>query len=159
MKRTPLPPMSKERREEFAAAGIPHPTSTFKPSRKASKAKRPKATGPDRNTVEVVLERDHWSCVVCGEPLHGDRGINWSIHHRVRRSQGVDNLPSNLIAVCGHGTAGCHSNIHAAPAKAREAGWLLRSTDIPAEVPMAHSQHGWVRLAADGEWTRSEEGA
>lgn len=43
-------------------------------------------------------------CAVCGDPSE-------SYHHIVRRSQGGDDTPANLLAVCGHGTRGCHSLI------------------------------------------------
>jgi hypothetical protein len=48
---------------------------------------RPKLTGPSREVVEMVLERDHYSCASCGGELYGDRGTGWSIgHRRPRRS-------------------------------------------------------------------------
>lgn len=146
--------ISPKRRAALAAAGITHPSTTFasptKPmTRKA--AKRSADTGPDQATVDLVLERDGYSCVVCGEGLRGHRGEGWAIHHRVLRSQGVDNRPSNLVAACSP----CHVDIHAGPAKAREAGWLLKSTDVPEKFRVAHSQHGWVLLNNVGGWTRT----
>lgn len=145
-----LNPMSERQRTARAAEGDAYPTSTFR-KRKQAKAttKRPADTGPDQATVDLVLERDGYSCVVCGEGLHGRRGDGWAVHHRVLRSQGVDNRPSNLIAVCSL----CHGDIHGGPAKAREAGWLLKSTDAPEKFRMAHSQHGWVLLDNVGGWT------
>lgn len=151
-----LNPISAKRRAALAEAGIVHPTSTFaslaKPLQRSGQ--RSADTGPDQGTVDLVLARDNWSCTVCGDPLHGRRGSEWSIHHRLRRSQGLDNRPANLISVCGHGTAGCHSDIHGGPAKAREAGWMLRSTDVPDQFRMAHSQHGWVVLDNRGKFRR-----
>lgn len=153
-----LNPISAKRRAKLAAAGVVFPTTTFtSPAKPAMKAgKRPAATGPDQATLDLVLARDNWSCVVCGEGLHGRRGHEWSIHHRIRRSQGVDNRTSNLITVCGDGCTLCHGDIHGAPAKAREAGWLLHSTDVPEEFRMAHSQHGWVLLDNQGGLVRVE---
>lgn len=158
MKQTPISPMSAKRRAKLAAAGIAYPATTFAsttgPTLKTGK--RPADTGPDQATVDLVLARDNFSCVVCGDGVHGRRGREWSIHHRLRRSHGVDNRPSNLIVACGDGCSRCHGDIHAGPAKAREAGWMLRSTDVPEEFRMAHSQHGWVLLDNEGEWTRVE---
>jgi hypothetical protein len=162
----PLKPMSEKKRAELAAQGVVFPTSTLRPvsPKKAAAAKasgrplRPKPTtntGPDRLTVDAVLERDMHSCVVCGLGLAGVRGVDWSIHHRIRRSQGLDNTPPNLISVCGNGTQGHHGAIHAEPGWAREfGGWLLRGTETPLVVPVL-IDHGsrWVYLTADGSYS------
>lgn len=150
LRRSPLSPMSSKRRAMLAAHGVAHPSSTLV-TRTVTK-KRPADTGPDAATVDACLERDAWSCVVCGEALHGRRGFDWTVHHRKLRSQCGDNRLSNLICVCGHGTVGCHGDIHAAPAKAQEAGWIVSREDDPAQVLMAHSQRGWGRLTNDGGW-------
>jgi hypothetical protein len=159
MRRTKMRTMSDRRRELLAKAGIEHPTSTFTPKKpKMATAKRPTNTGPDAHTVDLVLARDHWQCVVCGDPLHGRRGRHWSLNHRKLKSQGVDNRPCNLIAVCGDGAfTGCHAALHASPAKAYLGGWLLRSTDDPAAVPVIHFIHGHVRLTVDGGHTQYRE--
>ena len=159
MNRTPISPISAKRRAKLAAAGVVHPVSTFGPPKnKAPKlaAGRKAGTGPDRATVDVVLGRDGHSCVVCGAGLSGLRGVDWSVHHRLRRSQGLDNRPANLVSVCGHGTAGCHSNIHAGPAAARRAGWLIKGVQEPVSIPMAHALLGWVLLDNAGGWTRTD---
>lgn len=138
--------MSPKQRARFKARGVEHPTSTFLPPSSSSKSTPRRAdTGPDQATVEVVIERDGGSCVVCGEGVSGTRGLDYSIHHRKRRSQGGDNRLSNLVLVHGHGTAGCHGRIHKEIAKAQEGGWLLLSTDEPERVPMAH--HVYAVLA------------
>lgn len=160
MKRTTgLKLISEKRRAKLAAAGVVHPGSTFarkptavKPGKRA--AKRSAGTDPDAATVDLVCERDDWRCVVCGDPIRGRRGSEWSVHHRKLRSHGVDNRPANLILVCGHGTSLCHGAIHAGPNAAREAGWMVRSTADPAATVMAHSQHGWVLLDNEGGLAR-----
>jgi hypothetical protein len=159
------PPLTRAERiarlAKLAAAGV-FPASTL--VRADRMVKRPGSKQRDRgvpqSVVELVLGRDHWQCCVCGGELHGQRGFDWSLHHRLRRSQGIDHSPSNTVSVCGHGTVGCHSDIHANPAKARETGWLLRSTDDPLKVVMAHAVHGWVLLDNYGSWTsvNGEEG-
>lgn len=155
MRRTKrLAPISPKRRAALAAAGQPFPSSTFaSPVVSPPKPRaRPSQTGPDQATVDAVLQRDQWSCCVCGGALHGTRGVDWSVHHRLRRSQGGDNRLSNLVSVCGHGTAGCHSDIHAGPNAAREAGWLVNRGDDPEQKPMAHALYGHVFLLNSGQW-------
>lgn len=143
---------------QLAGQGNPWPTSTLI-TRKPKAGKRTD-TGPDRATVDVVLERDGYGCSVCANALYGPRGSAWSIHHRVRRGQHVDNRPSNLISVCGGADVpGCHQEIHSHPVQAREAGWLLRGTDEPAQSVMAHALYGFVLLGDDGRVSHSRKDA
>jgi hypothetical protein len=147
--------MSAKRRAQLAELGITYPTSTLLP--KPSKRKgKPADTGPDAHTVELVLQRDAYQCVICADPLHGLRGVDYSLHHRKLRSAGVDHRASNLISLCGNGTAGCHGAVHAEPAKARRGGWMLRGTDDPSAVPVLHVLHGRVLLGVDGSVTKVE---
>ncbi len=141
----PLAQVSTRRTERGSAAL--HPVR--------SNAAGPKLTGPDRTTVDAVLERDQHSCIVCGLGLCGERGLDWSIHHRKRRSQGGDNSPANLISVCGHGTAGCHGAIHATPGWARDfGGWLVKGSEDPARVRvLVEAGSHWVYLTADARYS------
>jgi hypothetical protein len=50
-------------------------------------------------------------------------------HHVIRRSQGGDHDPGNLIWVCNP----CHENIHRNPAEARKLGLLARPTHTNRE--------------------------
>lgn len=50
----------------------------------------------------IVLARDGWKCRNCG------RVAGLSVHHRVPRSKGRDDRPSNLIALC----LACHDTQH-----------------------------------------------
>lgn len=149
MKRTEIRKISADRLEQFGGR-MPH-NSLQKPGtpRNASKAKRWTDTGPDDATVDAVLIRADGKCESCGDPLYGRRGIEYSIHHRKRRSQGGDNRLSNLAALCGHGTSGCHGACHSEIERARQAGLLLRSTERSEEVPMEHAK-GTVLLDNDG---------
>ena len=151
LRRTKLATMSAKRRAEYEAQGV-RPTSTFKPKPpKMATAKR-KDTGPDKATVDAVRARDRGRCTCCGDPAYGERGRDWSISHRKLRAQGVDNRLSNLMLSCGNGVAGCEGWIHAHPERARQAGWMLLSTENPEEKPVEHSQHGLVLLLDDGTW-------
>lgn len=123
--------------------------------RVAHKTSRSVSTGPDANTVEAVLERDAYSCAVCGELVGSRRGVDYSIHHRRPRrmggtSQPDTNLPSNLLTVCGSGTTGCHGHIESHRADAYDAGWLLHASDVPSQTPILHALHGWVFCTDDG---------
>jgi hypothetical protein len=143
--------ISDKRRAKLAAEGIEFPTSTFATKPKKSTAKGRRDTGPDRATAERVAERESQGCAVCGKFLDGPRGSAWSVHHRVRRGQGVDNALSNLLAVCGgRDVQGCHQQLHDSPAKARKGGWILRGSDDPKVCKVAHYLFGWVLLLDDG---------
>jgi 5-methylcytosine-specific restriction endonuclease McrA len=155
MRRTQMRNISAKKLAKLAEQGITHPTSTLL-SRKPVTAKRGRDTGPDKATVDAVLERDGYQCVVCSGGLHGTRGVGYSVHHRKLRSQGGDNRLSNLISVCGHGTAGCHSNLHGAPTNARKAGWIVSRQREPAQTVMAHSLYGFVLLDDQGGWSKWE---
>ena len=114
-----------------------------------------RSTGPDRLTVDAVLERDRHSCAVCGHGLSGARGWGWSIQHRRPRRAGGDprpdtNLPSNLIPVHGSGTTDCHGRIESHRAESYENGWLLHGGDVPSQQAICHAVHGWCYLTDDG---------
>ena len=105
-----------------------------KPTRK-SPAKR--STGPTKDVREIVLDRARHSCERCGNLL----GMNmfYSIHHRIPRGMGGSdraelNLPSNLMALCGSGTTGCHGWIESNRSSSYEDGWLCYRNDDPATV-------------------------
>ena len=75
--------------------------------------------------------------------------------HRVGRAQGGPWCPSNALALCSRDHRWCHAN----PAKARDLGWLLRSTDDPLSVPAVMAWRGWFLLANDGGLTPTERTA
>ena len=60
--------------------------------------KRKKAGRTQWDVLRFKLNRH---CAVCGDPSQ-------SAHHIVRKSQGGDDVPENLIGLCGHGTRRCH---------------------------------------------------
>lgn len=80
------------------------------------------------------------------------QGAVHSIHHREPYGMGgrpghVDS-PAELLAVCGHGTAGCHGHIEANRERARAMGWLAtRGTSAVRSVLYRGRP---VRLLADG---------
>jgi hypothetical protein len=110
-----------------------------KPS--APKRKPPKDDGLTRAVRHLVLERDGWACVCCGQSVIGRR---YSLQDRKRRSQGGRRVPSNLITVLGSGTTECHERIDSRRDPQDEAkGYTVRSYDDPAMVPVMYfSPHG-----------------
>jgi 5-methylcytosine-specific restriction endonuclease McrA len=58
--------------------------------------------------------------------------LGTQVHHRKRRSQGGAHALSNCLWVC----FACHTFIHMAGGKAYDQGWLVRSGDDPAEIPV-----------------------
>lgn len=88
-----------------------------------------------------IAKRDLWSCVCCGVGVQGDRGVSWSIHHRIPRGMGGTtdprlNSPANLVLLCGSGTTGCHGSVEHYRDKARERGLLLWRSQDPETVPV-----------------------
>ncbi|MFB6392578.1 HNH endonuclease [Polymorphospora lycopeni] len=155
-RRTPLSPMSGRRRAQYAVAGLPIPFSTLARSghvreSKPVKSRRPKVTGPDKATVAAVIARDG-GCVRCGRPVSGQRGVDYSIHHRRLRSQGGDNSLTNLIVLCGDGVRGDHGWAHHNRTAALDLGLIVSGMADPAEAPVSHRQLGSVFLLVDGLW-------
>lgn len=60
------------------------------------------------------------------------------------------NTPSNLVALCGSGTTGCHGRIEAHPKIAAELGYRVRQGARPADVAIVTHTNGVVRLLDDG---------
>lgn len=115
-----------------------------------------RVTAPSQSTVETVLARDRQACARCGVTLTGPRGLGWSIHHRVPRGMGGTkrrdiNSASNLAALCGSGTTGCHGWIEQNRAEGIKTGFLVSKFGPVAEkVPVWHFQYGQVFLLPDG---------
>ncbi len=161
-RKKPIGQMSAKRAAEIKAAGLPA-FSTFVRQGPRSAQREPKprktSTGPTRATVELVLDRDGHACVKCGLGLHGTRGVDYSIHHRKLRSQGGGHTADNLVAMCGHGSAGCHSWAHSRRGAAERLGLIVPSAYEPATFPLWHAIHGRVLLVADGSWQPIEVAA
>jgi len=94
----------------------------------------------------MVLERDGYACVCCGQSVIGQR---YSLGHRLRASQGGRAVPSNLLTFLGWGGEGHHGRIDSRRDPADEAkGFTVRSWQNPADVPvMVFSEHGSGVLA------------
>ncbi|QKW15327.1 HNH endonuclease [Verrucosispora sp. NA02020] len=164
-RRAGLRPFSPKRLAALAEQGI-RPWSTLNStgaglSRAAGKDAKPtprlRDTGPDKGTVATVVARDFGRCARCGGPVSGQRGVDYSVHHRRARAMGGTvrpdtNEPQNLLLLCGSATSpdGCHHRVESSRAEAYELGFLVRQAQDPAEVPVLHAVHGRVLLADDG---------
>lgn len=113
-------------------------------------------TGPDKQTRQVVLERDSWTCACCGDPIDL-RG--YSLQHRVPRGAGGTsdpeiNNPSNLITLCGSATSGCHGAAEGRSKVMNRAGYWLERGQDPETTPVFHMAFGgYVLLGVDGTLT------
>jgi hypothetical protein len=106
---------------------------------------------------ENVLARSGGVCECCGLERYE------SLHHRTPRGMGGStdpalNSPANIVAVCGHGTAGCHGKIEVSRAVATEYGWLVPRGQDPGTAPILYrgvwcvlAPGGWVETVAPRE--------
>lgn len=69
--------------------------------------KQPPRVIADKRDWEVLRSEKLGPCRCCGNTY----GV--SLHHLVPRSQGGDDLPWNLVPLCGSGTSGHHGKVEA----------------------------------------------
>lgn len=119
---------------------------------------------PTPAVVDLVVHRDEKRCAWCGDAVWGERGTDWSLHHRRARGMGGDrrpdsNSPSNLVLVHGSGTTGCHGVIESRRAEALERGFLISklSTEPASSHAVEHAAHGWTYLLSDGSTSTDPE--
>ncbi len=119
--------------------------------------RHPAPKGPDNATVLVIVARATVNgvlrCEVCGEPIHGSRGYDWSIHHRRHRDGKPDSHTApNLLLVGGaDNVSGCHGRIHQNGRWAKANGLSLsRAAGVDPLTEPASLAVGRVYLTADG---------
>lgn len=61
----------------------------------------------DKEGWEILRRAKGGPCRLC------NTGFGVSLHHLVPRSLGGDDLPWNLVSLCGSGTTGCHGLVEA----------------------------------------------
>lgn len=100
------------------------------------------------NTRSIIKHRSGGLCELCQrEPMT-------NIHHRKPRGMGgtrrpwVDE-PSNLIALCGSGTTGCHGWIESHRADSYDRGLLLKTGMMPFHTPFQDDRNEWWLLVGD----------
>lgn len=113
------------------------------------------AVRPSKKTFEQVLIRDDSNCAFCGLGVSGERGFDFSLHHRRPAQAGGDrsreaHAAGNLILLHGHGTDGCHGLVESRRLRSVELGLLVKRPAMPARVPLKHAVHGWCLLGDDG---------
>lgn len=115
------------------------------------------AVRPDAVALETVWERDSGRCALCGGAIVGERGVDWSLHHRRPAGMGGDrrpetHAPGNLVLLHGSGTTGCHGETESWRDDARQRGFLVPRLSVkpPAAVAIDHAVHGWCWLHDDG---------
>lgn len=121
-------------------------------------------TGFSKATVAVIWDRDAGRCAWCGEPITGERGMDWSVHHREPRGMGGSetrhvNSPANGVLLHGSGTTGCHGEVESARKAALVSGFLVSKLgkDRPSAVLITHAVHGRCWLNDDGTvWTQRD---
>lgn len=125
---------------------------TSKPRKRAAK----RSLGVSKQTRVDVLNRAKYRCEKCGMALSDT--FYYSIHHRTPRGMGGSrearlNMPSNLVAICGSGTTGCHGQIESDRTKSMDEGWLVTRFDEPAEVPLYIYGVGWMYLTDEATYS------
>jgi hypothetical protein len=116
-------------------------------------------TGPSPAVVELVWERDSGRCAACAGLCTGERGFDWSLHHRMARRAGGTrrpfiNLPGNLVLLHGHGSALCHGDVERFRVTSESKGLVIRDGQwLPSQIPIEHAVHGRVLLDDSGGWT------
>jgi len=145
MKRSPMPPRTAPmRRTALKATAAPR-----KPQRD---------TGPTAAVRDLVMKRDGFACVRCGQSTIGRPH---SVQHRKARQSGgtsdpLANSPSNLILLCGTGSTMCHGEVTAnLDRHDLAAGYRLESWQDPERESVLYvseygsGQNAW--LLPDGE--------
>jgi len=125
-----------------------------KPAKRAAK----RSLGVSKGTREQVLNRANHRCEKCGILLVTAQF--YSLHHRTPRGMGGTrnarlNLASNLVAICGSGTTGCHGWIESNRSVAEDSGWLVSRYQEPAEVAVLIYGVGWRYLQDEGNYSSS----
>jgi len=106
-----------------------------------------------------VMERAGFQCERCGVSI---QTVPMSIHHRRPRAMGgthrlETNYASNLMALCGSGTTGCHGYLESHRSEAMDYGFIIPQYETPSQVPVKTFIHGWVFLNDDATFTTTLE--
>ena len=114
---------------------------------------------PTTATFDTVVERDVGRCAWCGQPVQGERGRDFSLHHRRPAGMGGDKRPEthaagNLILLHGSGCTRCHGVVESLRALAFDRGFLIPkgAAQPPSKFAIQHAVHGLAYLLDDGSW-------
>ena len=92
----------------------------------------------------LVADRSEGFCERCC------RFLPLTMHHSKKRGQGGPWEPTNIVAVCGSGTTGCHGWIENHPDSAAVEGFHCRPWINPAELMVLYRRSHWVLLTPEG---------
>lgn len=92
---------------------------------------------------EALAARFNGYCPWCGTPMTA----TFAIHHRRLRKQGGTDDPVNLVALHHRCHNGTHRSVHLAPKEAHRRGFIVRSWQDPADVPLLY--HGDIEVTLD----------
>lgn len=137
------------------------PSPSRAPMARQAPAVRPRKPRVAPEVREHVLLRAGGRCEVAAAPECRTRhrsltsAVGGSQHHRLPGRMGGSkrtavHAVSNLLQVCGHGTAGCHGWIESNRETALGNGWLLHEGQDPAVVPVLLHDGRRVLLGVDG---------
>ncbi len=102
---------------------------------------------------DIVTERQHGYCVVCGCSLSG----NDALHHRkLRKHGGQDTLSNFLLLHHKCHNLGTHS-VHLNPSRSYANGWLVPSWAEPDEWPLVLPDGSKVLLTNEGTVQQIQE--
>jgi hypothetical protein len=112
---------------------------------------------PDADALAKVRERDNDCCAWCGKPIWGERGRDWSLHHRRPAGMGGDkkpetHSPANLVLLHGSGTTLCHGRVERHRTDAMARGYLIsrHGGQPPSSFCIEHAVHALCYLLDDG---------
>lgn len=109
-------------------------------------------TAPSARLRELILERDNWTCLGCGQDIRSGRW--WSMQHRQARGVGGLNIAPNLVTFCGSATSqGCHLLAEARSDEMMARGFVVPSWNDPSEIPVILWTGQAVYLTMDGKYS------
>ena len=108
-------------------------------------------SGPTQAVRALVLDRDHWTCVL-GVLCDPRPTTGLHPHHRRRVGMGGTSLPeihgaANLVTACDPDNGWCEDN----PDEARARGWKLDRLDEAPVTPVRSPNGTWWLLLPDGQ--------
>lgn len=110
--------------------------------------KRQQSTRDLKAVRPLIAERSQGACEHCGQtlPINAKGEPVFELHHRLRRTQGGTDCPSNLLAVLSSHHTLWPKSIHQEPAWSVENGWIVERGQDPARVPvMIAGRMRWLR--------------
>lgn len=92
----------------------------------------------------IVATRDEWERIVLAKagPCRSCGAPGESFHHVVAKSLRGDDLPANIIPLCGDGTRGCHGALETHSPGWEEVAHAVRASLTPLELAYVRAKKG-----------------